>query len=326
MLPVFVIIFLIFALTPNTGVSALNPGDVDVILYHHYDGIATPVQETKQLEAGDYALSALFTLTTNSANYKAYEITGASGGGELVTFEEGYIYTVHIYYARVYTVTFDGNGGTVLPANATRTVSAGGTLGADMPPSPSRGGYIFTGWNTAANGSGTPFTASTQVTGDITVYAQWTQNTGPSVTYTVSYTPGDHGNFTAVTHTNLVFGASTPAPPATPGQSGWTFNGWSPTPNLTVTGSVTYVAQWRQVTDPPTPGDKEGSPTTEPPTTPDPDDNIDITDPDSPLGGGTPETGDAGISNWYFVLLGIPLVGFCIVLKTKTAYKPRYLK
>ena len=32
---------------------------------------------------------------------------------------------------------------------------------------------LFVGWNTAANGSGAPFTTATAVNADMTVYAQW---------------------------------------------------------------------------------------------------------------------------------------------------------
>ena len=33
--------------------------------------------------------------------------------------------------------------------------------------------YMFGGWNTAADGSGTAYTASTPITGNVTLYAQW---------------------------------------------------------------------------------------------------------------------------------------------------------
>lgn len=83
--------------------------------------------------------------------------------------------TIYAKWTRVYTVTFIGNGGMIAPGNETRTVvPPDTTLGSAMPPNPTRGGYwIFTGWNTAQNGSGTAFTASTLVADDITVYAQW---------------------------------------------------------------------------------------------------------------------------------------------------------
>ena len=46
-------------------------------------------------------------------------------------------------------------------------------LGNAWPTNPSRDGYTFQGWNTAANGSGATFEATTLVSKDITVYAQW---------------------------------------------------------------------------------------------------------------------------------------------------------
>ncbi len=42
-----------------------------------------------------------------------------------------------------------------------------------MPIAPARTDYDFAGWNTAANGTGSSFTATTAVTNNITVYAQW---------------------------------------------------------------------------------------------------------------------------------------------------------
>ena len=39
-----------------------------------------------------------------------------------------------------------------------------------------REGYTFAGWNTAADGSGDVFTAETQVSSDVTVYAQWVKD------------------------------------------------------------------------------------------------------------------------------------------------------
>lgn len=70
-------------------------------------------------------------------------------------------------------VTFNGNGGT--PASQNVTISpmfaSATTVGAQMPPNPTWPGHIFTGW---ADGLNNPFTSSTPVNGNITVYAQWT--------------------------------------------------------------------------------------------------------------------------------------------------------
>ena len=79
-----------------------------------------------------------------------------------------------------YTLTYDANGGscTAPPSTGPSTswVSTPGSAAC------TRAGYTFTGWNTSANGSGIGFApgGSTQLTGDNTLYAQWTP-VGPTV-------------------------------------------------------------------------------------------------------------------------------------------------
>jgi uncharacterized repeat protein (TIGR02543 family) len=69
-----------------------------------------------------------------------------------------------------YTVTFDSQGGSSV--SAITNIISGATI--TLPTNPTKANYIFAGWNTAADGSGTAFTASTKITANITVYAQWT--------------------------------------------------------------------------------------------------------------------------------------------------------
>jgi uncharacterized repeat protein (TIGR02543 family) len=75
----------------------------------------------------------------------------------------------------VYQVTFDSQGATT-GANPT-TKEVVGTSGTDtideLPSPPEKTGDTFGGWYTAAGGDGEPFTTSTPVTGNITVYAKW---------------------------------------------------------------------------------------------------------------------------------------------------------
>jgi uncharacterized repeat protein (TIGR02543 family) len=70
----------------------------------------------------------------------------------------------------IYAVTFNANGGSGAPAAQMVTPGSSVTL-----PVLSRSGYIFGGWNTAANGTGTYYDAgdSYTPTGDITFYANW---------------------------------------------------------------------------------------------------------------------------------------------------------
>ena len=71
-------------------------------------------------------------------------------------------------------VTFNGNGGT--PNRTNKETPPNTSLGSNMPAAPTRAGFTFTGWNTKEDGSGSDFIATTRVTADISVYAQWINN------------------------------------------------------------------------------------------------------------------------------------------------------
>jgi uncharacterized repeat protein (TIGR02543 family) len=75
-----------------------------------------------------------------------------------------------------YTVTFNPDGGTVVPANI--EVIAGDPAG--TLPAPEKSGNTFGGWHTAQNGGGTALTEKTVVNADIEVYAKWTASGGDS--------------------------------------------------------------------------------------------------------------------------------------------------
>ncbi|MFA7410685.1 MAG: Ig-like domain-containing protein [Tissierellaceae bacterium] len=68
-----------------------------------------------------------------------------------------------------YTVSFDSKDGSEVDP---LTINYGTSLSGNMP-TPTKEGYVFKGWNTKADGSGSQFTSSSKVTEDITVYAQW---------------------------------------------------------------------------------------------------------------------------------------------------------
>ena len=119
------------------------------------------------------------------------------------------------------TITYNGNsntGGSV-PSAATGVNGASLTL-ASNSGSLTRTGYTFGGWNTLANGTGTSYAvgASYTVSGDVTLYAQWTAN---SLTITYDSQSGsliDNGTTTS--------GGSIAASPGVPTRTGYTFNGW----------------------------------------------------------------------------------------------------
>ena len=71
-----------------------------------------------------------------------------------------------------YTVTFEANGGTPVPA--AQTVASGGTV--TEPAAMTKAGYIFGGWYKEAAFT-TPWNFGTDtVTADMTLYAKWTYN------------------------------------------------------------------------------------------------------------------------------------------------------
>jgi uncharacterized repeat protein (TIGR02543 family) len=72
-----------------------------------------------------------------------------------------------------YTVTFNTQGGSQV---APQTVTYGET--AFQPSNPTRANYTFTGWFTAATG-GTKFDFTAPIDGNVTIYAQWTENAKP---------------------------------------------------------------------------------------------------------------------------------------------------
>ena len=64
--------------------------------------------------------------------------------------------------------------------------------------------------------------------------------------YTVTYKPGTKGTFEEQKTENLDYGAKTPKYNGNPtGEAGYTFTGWEPTVEETVTGNKEYVAQWK---------------------------------------------------------------------------------
>lgn len=81
--------------------------------------------------------------------------------------------TLYARWTRVYTVTFDTNGGSAAPA--TQHVREYGR--ATEPDDPTKAGYAFKGWR--KSGSNNNFSFGSYIDRDITLYAQW----NPTVTF-----------------------------------------------------------------------------------------------------------------------------------------------
>ena len=125
----------------------------------------------------DYLKGAMpsFKGSTDKAPDEQYRYTFTGWSPEVVVAEEDATYTAQ-YSAteRVfYTVTFDANGGVGEMAAQRFEVGIDTALEANKF---TRENYKFIGWNTAADGSGATYAdegAILELTGDMTLYAQW---------------------------------------------------------------------------------------------------------------------------------------------------------
>ena len=116
-----------------------------------------------------------FKGSTDKAPDDGYRYTFTGWSPEVVVAEEDATYTAqYSETARVfYTIAFNANGGVGEMAAQTFEVGVDTALNANAF---TREGYKFIGWNTAADGSGATYAdegAILELTGDMTLYAQW---------------------------------------------------------------------------------------------------------------------------------------------------------
>ena len=137
----------------------------------------TWVIDGKVVAEEDYLKGTMpsFKGSTDKAPDDNYRYTFIGWSPEVVAAEEDATYTAqYSAAARVfYTITFNANGGDGNMEPQTFEVGVDTALNANTF---TREGYKFTGWNTAADGSGATYSdkgAILELTGDMTLYAQW---------------------------------------------------------------------------------------------------------------------------------------------------------
>ena len=144
-----------------------------------------------------------------------------------------------------FTITFNANGGTVSPTSG--TTDKDGKLTGKLP-TPTRSGYTFDGWYTAASG-GTPVTTDTEFKEDTTIYAHWTE----VPPFTIKFN-ANGGTVSSTSGTTNESGYLSSLP--TPTRSGYTFVGWytaasggkEVTTKTKFTESCTIYAHWTKET------------------------------------------------------------------------------
>lgn len=193
---------------PSIGDSAFDTGDTSTAIYYKsgntfdsskFSGFTPAIGSTKSvtvasgIENGTATLSTANgilgeTITCKTSPHDEYALTSLKFTYPGASIEEPYLeampdsdITVSATFSPVYTVTFDSNTDGIYGGQNTAPVSSaspgsaktvsGGTVA--LPANPETLSMAFAGWNTAKDGSGTAFDASTKVYANTTVYAQW---------------------------------------------------------------------------------------------------------------------------------------------------------
>ena len=190
--------------------------------------------------------STPFTVSSDVPTLAGYKFNGwntqANGGG--TSYAAGATIpgasitgdiTLYAQWIQQLSITFNANGTGVTGLPSTITVDYNAAT--SIPSSaPTRANFTFKGWNTAANGSGTAYTAGQSIahlTTNLPLYAQW--EAYPVVTYNAN---SGTGAPSADTVAPGVYNIKT----GTPTRTGYVFGGWTPTQNSTANGLYSYNA------------------------------------------------------------------------------------
>ena len=185
--------------TAAEGGSAVDANHVytgDTTLYAHWSQIPPEtftvtfnanggsVSPTSGVTGEDGKLSSLPTPVREGYGFNGWFT--AAEGGTAVDLNRVYTGDTTLYAhwietpPETFTVTFDANGGSVSPGSG--VTGEDGTL--SSLPTPTRSGYTFDGWFTAATG-GTRVDVNDVYSSDTTIYAHWSQI--PPKTFTVTF-------------------------------------------------------------------------------------------------------------------------------------------
>ncbi len=198
---------------------------VYTVTYNANGGENAPAQQTK-------TYGRIITLSSTIPVRAHYTFTGwfTSSAGTGTKYDPGDTYSDNadiVLYAGwegdKYTITFNPNGGTNPPANATKTHGTDLTLPKDVP---SMTGFDFVAWNTKQDGTGTSYKAGAKYTkeGNATLYAIW-----EVAKYRVTYDAcgGENAPETQV----FIYNSSTVITDKVPSRTGFDFMGWFTQPD-----------------------------------------------------------------------------------------------
>jgi uncharacterized repeat protein (TIGR02543 family) len=227
--------------------------DSNTITFNANDGTESPATQTQSITTAVSTALRTNTFTRVGHSFGGWT-TAADGAG--VSYSNSQLVTVSgplTLYAKwsvwLSTVTFDANDGSGTIASQSGATSAALTSNSG---SISRPGYTFTGWNTAANGSGTSYLdgASYPFTSSATLYAQWTADSN-----TVTFNANDGTGSPSTVTQSITTAVSTALRTNTFTRTGYTFAGWTAaadgtgtsytnSQSVTISGPFTVYAKW----------------------------------------------------------------------------------
>ncbi|GEM_PF-627866 len=242
------------SITTDTTLYAHWSADIFTVTFDAQGG-TDPVPASKTV-VFDSTYGPLATTTRPSRTFAGWW-TGTEGTGtEITAVSTVDITTDTTFYAKwtpnTYTVTFDAQGGTD-PVPAFKTVIFDSSYGSLATTT--KTGWIFDGWWTGIEGTGTQITAESlvSISDDIILYAKWTPNT-----YTVTFDAqgGTSPNPASKTVTySTTYGAL-----ATTTKTDRTFGGWwtgtegtgieiTAESTVSITSNIILYAKWLENSD-----------------------------------------------------------------------------
>lgn len=238
---------------PSNNVYAVWKPNTYSIAYNANGGTGTTATSSHTYDSAK-------ALTSNGFSRTGYTFAGwntqANGSGtsytngqsvKNLTASNGATVTLYAQWkVNNYTLTFNPNGGSVSPTS--KSVAYGSQYG--TLPTPTRTGYTFTGWYTAATGGTKVSTTTTMGAGNATIYAQWAL-TNYSITYNLNGGTNPSGVATSYNITSSTITLPTPS------RNGYSFGGWYTSSSLSgtavtsiatgSTGNKVFYAKWTPV-------------------------------------------------------------------------------
>lgn len=230
-----------YTVTYNGNTNTSGSAPTDATSPYSSGATVTTLGNTGNLAKTGYSFNGWNTAANGTGTSQAASSTFTMPSSNVVLYAQ--------WSPNTYSITFDANTGSGSMGTQSIACAASANLTAN---SFTKTGYTFSGWNTAANGSGTSYSdqaSYTMGTANATLYAQWTANNNTLTFDGNGSTSGNTATQTIASNAtaNLNINGFI--------NTGYNFSGWSTTLNGTVdytdgasytmgTASATLYAVW----------------------------------------------------------------------------------